>query len=956
MHAESFARTKIQPPRTRPGLQARPALEARLERAFGEARLVLLAAPAGCGKTALLTRAFARLPGRSALAWVSLDEDDTLARLAACLVAALEPFDLPWRTAPEPLLQATGDGRAESLQALAQTLINAMAASDVTLGLIVLDDLHRVADPAVYRFLDLLIERLPAPWTVVLAGRDEPPIALPRLRASGAMLELRQADLGFSREEVRSLASQRGCDPSRLAEMVDSLHARTQGWPAGLTLLIGAGELVGPGPRLGSQRDRHAFDFIAAEVLQRMPPARRRFLVECSVLDELTEPTCLAVTRDPASGAHLAELERDGLFVSVLDAEQRTLKLHDLFRDCLDDLLMRESPAARPELLRRAAAIEVDPIRRIGLLLRAGDTAQAEREVDRLAPTLLTDGGVAPLQRLIGQFPAARQEASPHLLFARTLAAWTCYEWPVMRATSERAASACAAEGDVRGVRRARSYLGVALSALDADDEVERLVEALLSEADDDETRFRTRLIEGWTALSRGDTARLQRSYAQAVELMERIDRLPIWYEGTPLPSYIGLPGLNAPLRRYVAGAQRRLPAQPVPLSGMLQVTLGWLHLFAADWPALGEALAVAESEDRWLGQPTNLHLQQLMLRAMGCALHGDVDGARHANETLIGDYSADHGVTQRRVNMARLQQFAGRVAFIAGDAFGLHRWLGELEGGRHQSSWLLPAGHLDHLRALAARLDGDTARAVALWEQTMPDLARLDTFGQGVETRLRLADALLDLGRDAQAREVFEPAHRHVLDGGGPGHALMASPQVLRALHGAATSRGWDPAWCADLQRWLQIALDARHDGHDCLAVPDEVSPHALGHGHGAEPGQAGQAGQADRLELTEANPGPDAVRDLAAPGMAGPPSTTAPVDATARDGARISLSPREWEVLDRIAAGDSNKHIARAFDLSPHTVKRHVANILDKLGCDSRGQAAAWLRDAPQRSRQGV
>jgi LuxR family maltose regulon positive regulatory protein len=57
--------------------------------------------------------------------------------------------------------------------------------------------------------------------------------------------------------------------------------------------------------------------------------------------------------------------------------------------------------------------------------------------------------------------------------------------------------------------------------------------------------------------------------------------------------------------------------------------------------------------------------------------------------------------------------------------------------------------------------------------------------------------------------------------------------------------------------------------------------------------------------------------------------------------------LSSREQEVLERIAAGDSNKLIARAFDLSPHTVKRHVANILDKLALDSRGRAAAWYRE---------
>jgi LuxR family maltose regulon positive regulatory protein len=82
-----------------------------------------------------------------------------------------------------------------------------------------------------------------------------------------------------------------------------------------------------------------------------------------------------------------------------------------------------------------------------------------------------------------------------------------------------------------------------------------------------------------------------------------------------------------------------------------------------------------------------------------------------------------------------------------------------------------------------------------------------------------------------------------------------------------------------------------------------------------------------------------PAAVPLVAAPSTA---SRSSPAELPA------ALSGREWEVLERIAAGDSNKLIARAFDLSPHTVKRHVANILDKLGADSRGQAAAWYRRA--------
>src|SRR5512139_1838530 len=101
--APSFALAKIQPPRPRAGLVARPQLEDALGAALLQQRLTLLVAPAGYGKTSALTRQIRQLPEGLALAWVSADEDDQLPRFLACLAAALEPFDLPWRVAPEAL-------------------------------------------------------------------------------------------------------------------------------------------------------------------------------------------------------------------------------------------------------------------------------------------------------------------------------------------------------------------------------------------------------------------------------------------------------------------------------------------------------------------------------------------------------------------------------------------------------------------------------------------------------------------------------------------------------------------------------------------------------------------------------------------------------------------------------------------------------------------------------------
>src|SRR5512147_1488165 len=139
-----FARTKIQPPRLRAGLLARDRLAAPLAAALLERPLTLLCAPAGFGKTVALTQQLAHWPARQPLAWIALDEDDDLARVADCLVSALEPCDPPWRVSPEALVADLGN-RSGATAALATELVNALAGVETPRGLIAFDDLHRTS-------------------------------------------------------------------------------------------------------------------------------------------------------------------------------------------------------------------------------------------------------------------------------------------------------------------------------------------------------------------------------------------------------------------------------------------------------------------------------------------------------------------------------------------------------------------------------------------------------------------------------------------------------------------------------------------------------------------------------------------------------------------------------------------------------------------------------------------
>ena len=142
----TFARTKLQLPRARTTFVERGALGTELAAALASRRVVLLCAPAGYGKTMLLAHEIARRPAEEAVAWVSVDAGDDLQRLAECMLAALEPYNPPWRTAPEALVAQLGQASADEERRVAAEIINTLDACEVPHGTIVFDDVHRVDD------------------------------------------------------------------------------------------------------------------------------------------------------------------------------------------------------------------------------------------------------------------------------------------------------------------------------------------------------------------------------------------------------------------------------------------------------------------------------------------------------------------------------------------------------------------------------------------------------------------------------------------------------------------------------------------------------------------------------------------------------------------------------------------------------------------------------------------
>jgi LuxR family maltose regulon positive regulatory protein len=895
----SFARTKIQPPRQRASLIARPALEHALGRALAEQRLTLISAPAGFGKTVALTRQIERMAAGSALAWVSLDEADDLQRLLECLFAALEPCDLPWRVDPEALAASAGGNRGERAAA-AHEFINTLAATELARGLIVLDDLHRSTDPAIFEFLDLLVERLPSTWGVVIASRFDPPLSLARLRAAGELAEFRQAELCFDRHEVLQLgASLDGPACHALGEAdAELLLARTGGWAAGLRLALaaatadrGAGTSI-DWARAGQRMDRHLFDYLADEVLRDMPGELRAFLLRCSVLPELSAMRCAAVSGDALAAQRLAEIERRELFVSVLSGPERTLRLHDLFRDFLDERLKREHAPELPSLYRRAAAGETDPVRRVGLLLLLAPAYdEAAALLAEVGPGLLKAGAGAHVVRLIEQIPEAQRP--PQLLHLRGLCAWTRWEWATMQASMAQAAIGFEHAGAPQLARRSRAYEAAALSGCGRLDDAARRLAALRAEpADgDDRTQAFVLLVGTWDAVMRGPAASAAAQLDAMVDVLERCADPALCYACMPHFQFVGLPGMRAPLERYVRHALGLAGERDAALRAGARVMQAWLLLWRGDADAARGLIREVQQDEAWFARPRNLRLPVQVLLATDHALRGEAASAQALWQELLDDVDND---AQRRLGWGGVYLFlALRLAWLVDDQASIAMLMPRFEASTHALEWPFVRVARNLQRGQLALHEGRAGDAAQRLEAALAESSALDTLGLDAGVRVLGALAWLRCGDRAAAWGALAPLLEQARLSGEIGALMIAGAPALAEL----ASAPWG----------------------DAAGLPLEPVQEAL------------RLAQALRVDTT-------------------PPTARDDVDEPAlRTGSRVpqGLTPREAEVLESIAAGDSNKLIARAFDLSPHTVKRHVANILDKLGVASRGQAAAWWRE---------
>jgi LuxR family maltose regulon positive regulatory protein len=899
---EPLLATKLHIPPARPNLVARPRLLERLDQGLA-ARLILLSAPAGFGKTTLLSAWLAEFP--SSVPWVSLDtgDNDPVAFLNY-LIAALRTIEPEIGERARQVLRSPQPPSIESILAM---LINELCtlAEDVVA---VLDDYHVIDTSAVHDIIAFLLEHLPLRMHLVIATRVDPPLPLARLRARGHLSEIREADLRFTTEEAAAFLNQTmGLRLS--AEDIAALEACTEGWVAGLQLAgLSLQDVADPHAFVTAFRgdDRYIADYLLEEVLQRQPVEFQQFLMQTSILDRLGGPLCDAITGRRDSQAVLNTIERANLFLISLDSRREWFRYHHLFASLLRQrLLDTAGPETVQQLKRRAWQWYAEHDRildAVDYALDCGDYDPAAALIEQLGQELFLGNELNTLLQWSRMLPDQVIATHPRL---NVMAAWAAH------ATGH-------PQQCERFVQMIEEAVGITVEDFLGSFPTPQGISALQKSA----------LIEGAVIRSRlaVDRLDLERTFS----LGERV--LPYLTRERDEEPFVHNP--------------------PSILHNPQIFILGLAHKYRGDLPTAAQYMSEAEKEAR----PNEvIHIVALSLGHLGEVQ--TLQGCLHQAEETF-----QHALRIAQSYLPHLSAFFGMASVGLGNlayewndlmAAGDHLNAG-LELGRLWNSWecLLPGyvglarlhhargewegacAALDELlglpehsaqivrpiveawRAQFALRQGDIAAATR-WATTFDPQARDELCLRWEQSGLVQARLWLAQGKVTEARQLLDRLLADAEKGDRKGRIieiLNLQALVLETQHrrDAALQILLKAVTLAELEGYIRVFLD---EGAPMMELLRQA-------------GSRGIAPQYVSKLLSEFDRLPGAA-----------PIPQQPLIEP--------LSERELQVLRLVAAGKSNPEIAVELVLAVGTVKAHTSNIYGKLGVRSRTQAVARARE---------
>ncbi|WP_246599796.1 LuxR C-terminal-related transcriptional regulator [Clostridium lacusfryxellense] len=349
-------------------------------------------------------------------------EDNDPVRFIGLLATALQQLQPECGNSVWPLISG-GEVSGSVMKHAVGILINDIVRFIPDPFILVLDDLHSVTESAVYVALDYLLNQLPTNLHIVIGTRYDPPLRLARLAARRQLGELRRSNFSLNQDETYKLLN----DTLGLALTVDEvaiLQKRTEGWPGVLCLLAGSlarmsnlehrSELM----TAFNHTEREVLDFLSEEILLNLPKDIQRFLMQTSILSEMTPSDCQAVTGHDDAAEVLAELYHRNLAIASLSIEiknEPVYRYHSLFAQLLTKQLEREMPGEIKELHRRAAEVQTTPGRAISHYFSACLWDQAAQLMVNSGMQLLLQGMSETFRKWYGALPVETRNQFTYL-------------------------------------------------------------------------------------------------------------------------------------------------------------------------------------------------------------------------------------------------------------------------------------------------------------------------------------------------------------------------------------------------------------------------------------------------------------------------------------------------------------------------------------------------------------
>ncbi|MHC1739781.1 MAG: LuxR C-terminal-related transcriptional regulator [Anaerolineaceae bacterium] len=905
--SDNLLLTKLYVPPLRHNLVFRPRLVERLNEGVTLGRrLTLISAPAGFGKTTLVSEWVAsprnhpteQILGNS-VAWLSLDEgDNDPNRFLTYFITALQTIRINFGEGVLSLLQSAQTSFTASLLT---ELINEISTFPTNFVL-VLDDYHLIDSKPIDQALTFIVEHQPPQMHLVITTREDPQLPLSRIRARDQLTEIRATDLRFTPSEAAEFLIQvTGLDLS--VENITALETRTEGWIAGLQLaaISMQGHQDTPG-FINSFTGSHHFvlDYLVEEVLNQQSEEVQDFLLKTSILDRLCGPLCNAVLDSPSNSGQetLEYIERANLFIAPLDNERGWYRYHHLFRDLLLNNLMNSNPGLVQELHRRASHWFADqnlPEEAIAHMLAAGDYDRAAVLVEQTAQQLDMENRLMAIAHWIDAIPDKVVGAHPWLCIYR---AWG-YQWMGRRDSVEPWLNAGEASlppapdktdnernhllGHMAAIRAHAALIGENIPRV-----LEEGQKALSLLPERDEMRCETAVAMGGAYWALGRVIDSEKAFASARAAALLCNHLTM---AVPSTCYVGMQQvkqgrLKVALQTYQDALRLAIgpDGRETPVAGFPNIKLGDLY---REWNELERAedlLVRGVQQCILLGQADVLVDGYICLARFQLTI-GNLNGA---NETLR---NADLVIAKTKVDpfvQTWLEDCWLRLWAQKGDNSAIARWMEDSELSVDSPfSFHYDLNHINLARALVTL--GVNTRSEALLEQAVDLLVRLyeaaDEVGW-VQEKIHililraLAEKALDREDDAivvllQALALAEPSGliRTFVDEGKPMAQLLSN----------ATTYAVSPDYINKLLNVFDAENRKRENSPDSPLVQNLIEP----------------------------------------------------------------LSQRELEVLQLICQGLSNQEICQRLFLALDTVKGHNRRIFEKLQVHRRTEAIVRARE---------